>query len=108
VTVRVTNANANDTLEVYNGANTARTNLTASPMALNRDVVSATATLSATMQRTGNAVVVTLGALTSGTVKNGVKKGTMVWSPSTAATDLAGNPVAAGSVTESGANDRDF
>ena len=108
VTVRVTNANANDTLEVYNGANTARTNLTASPMALNRDVVSATATLSATMQRTGNAVVVTLGALTSGTVKNGVKKGTMVWSPSTAATDLAGNAVAAGSVTESGANDRDF
>jgi hypothetical protein len=41
-------------------------------------------------------------------VKNGVKKGTMSWSPSTAATDLAGNAVAAGSVTESGANDRDF
>ena len=77
-------------------------------MALSRDVVSASATFSATMQRTGNAVVVTLGALTSGTLKSGVKKGTMTWSPSTAATDLAGNPVAAGSVTESGANDRDF
>jgi hypothetical protein len=108
VTVRVTNAGGNDTLEVYNAANTTKVNLTSSPMALSRDVVSASATFSATMQRTGNAVVVTLGALTSGTLKSGVKKGTMSWSPSTVATDLAGNPVAAGSVTESGANDRDF
>jgi hypothetical protein len=108
VTVRVTNAGGNDTLEVYNAANTTKVNLTSSPMALSRDVVSASATFSATMQRTGNAVVVTLGALTSGTLKSGVKKGTMTWSPSTVATDLAGNPVAAGSVTESGANDRDF
>ena len=108
VTVRVTNSGANDTLEVYNGANTTKVNLTAAPMALSRDVVSATATFSATMQRTGNNVVVTIGALTSGTVKNGVKKGTMTWAPSTAATDLAGNAVTAASVTESGANDRDF
>ena len=108
VTVRVTNAGANDTLEVYNGANTTKVNLTAAAMALSRDVVSASATFSATMQRSGSAVVVTFGALTSGTVKNGVKKGAMTWSPSTAATDLAGNPAAATAVTESGANDRDF
>jgi hypothetical protein len=108
VTVRVTNSAANDTLEVYNGANTTKVNLTASPMALSRDVVGATATFSGTMVRSGNSVVVTFGALTSGTVKTGVKKGTMTWAPSTAATDLAGNAVTAASVTEGGAVDRDF
>jgi hypothetical protein len=60
------------------------------------------------MQQSGNAIVVTLGALTSGTVKAGVKKGTMTWSPSTAATDLAGNAASAASVNESGGIDRDF
>ena len=108
VTVRVTNSGANDTLEIYNGVNTTKVNLTAAPMALSRDVVSTNATFSAAMQRSGNAIVVTLGALTSGTVKNGVKKGTMTWAPSTAATDLAGNAASATSVTESGSNDRDF
>ena len=89
-------------------ANTALVNLTATPMALSRDVTSAGATFSATMQQSGNNIVVTLGALTSGTVKNGVKKGRMTWNPSTTATDLAGNAAAATGVIESGANDRDF
>ncbi len=108
VTVRVNNAGANDTLEVYDGANTTKVNLTAAAMALSRDVVSSNATFSATMQRTGNAIIVTLGALTSGTTKSGVKKGTMTWAPSTAATDLAGNAASGTAVTEGGANDRDF
>jgi hypothetical protein len=108
VTVRVTNSGGNDTLEVYNGANTTKVGLTAAAMALNRDVVSSNATFSATLQQSGGSVVVTLSALTSGTVKNGVKKGRIVWAPSTAATDLAGNAVSATSVTEGGANDRDF
>ena len=43
----MTNAGANDTLEVYNGANTTKVNLTAAAMALSRDVVSANATFSA-------------------------------------------------------------
>jgi hypothetical protein len=77
-------------------------------MALSRDVVTTNAVFAATMQQNGANVVVTLGALTSGTVKNGVKKGRMTWSPSTTATDLAGNPVSAATVTESGANDHDF
>ena len=108
VTVRVTNAGANDTLEVYNGANTTKVNLIAAALELSRDVVSANATFAATMRRSGNSIVVTVGALTSGTVKTGVKKGWMTWAPSTAATDLAGNAVSAASVTESGGNDRDF
>jgi hypothetical protein len=40
-------------------------------------------------------------------VKAGVKKGTMTWAPSTAATDLAGNAASATAVTEGGAPDRD-
>jgi hypothetical protein len=108
VTVRITNAGANDTLEVYDGANTTKVNLTAASLLLSRDVVSTNATFAATLQRSGNGIVLTLGALTSGTLKNGVKKGWMTWAPSTAATDLAGNGVSAASVTESGGNDRDF
>ena len=94
--------------DVYDGANTTKVNLTAASLVLSRDVVSTNATFAATMQRSGNSVVLTLGALTSGTVKTGVKKGWMTWAPSTAATDLAGNVVSAASVTESGGNDRDF
>ena len=108
VTLRVTNAGANDTLEVYDGANVTKVNLTAASLMLSRDVVSTNATFAATMQSSGNSVVLTLGALTSGTVKTGVKKGWMAWAPSTAATDLAGNIVSATAVTESGGNDRDF
>jgi hypothetical protein len=108
VTVRVNDAGANDTLEVYDGANTTKLNLTAAAMDLNRDVAGTNATFSATMQRSGNAVVVTLGALVSGTLKYGVKKGRMTWAPSTAATDLADNAVSAAAVTEGGGNDRDF
>jgi hypothetical protein len=108
VTVRVTNSNANDTLDVYDAAGTARVNLFSTTMALSRDVVSSNAVFAATMQQNGGNIVITFGALTSGTVKNGVRKGRMTWSPSTTATDLAGNAVTAGSVTESGANDHDF
>ena len=108
VTLRVTNAGANDTLEVYDAANTTKVNLTAGAMALSRDVVSSNATFSATMRQSAGNVVVTVGALTSGTVRNGVKKGRITWAPSTAATDLAGNAVSAATVIESGALDRDF
>ena len=60
------------------------------------------------MQRSGNGVVVTLGALTSGTVKTGVKKG----DDDLVAVDR-GRPTSPATpsrppVTESGANDRDF
>jgi hypothetical protein len=58
---------------------------------------------------TGNQVVVTLGTLISGTPRTGVvTAANMTWTPSTAATDLAGNPCTATAVVESGALDRDF
>ena len=109
VTLRVTNVAALDTLDVYDAANTTRTNLMSATqtLKLDEDYVSTNATFSATMQRIGNQVVITVGALTSGTVKTGAKKTQMVWTPSTSATDLAGNPCTTAAVTEAG-NDRDF
>ena len=109
VTLRVTNGGAIDTLDIYDGANSVRTNLMAAgtPLNLDENYVTTNATFNATMVQSGAQIVVTVGAVTSGTVATGAKKTRMVWTPSTAATDLAGNPVAATPVTEPG-NDRDF
>ena len=108
VTARITNAGALDTLDVYDAANTTKTNLTGASLALDEDFVSTNATFNATMRRVGSTVTLTFGALTSGTRLTGVKKGRMVWTPSTSATDLAGNAVSGAAVTESGGNDQDF
>ena len=59
------------------------------------------ARFSATMAQNGAAIVVTLGSLASGSVQPAaVIGGTLTWSPSNGATDLAGN--AASTVTVSG------
>jgi hypothetical protein len=106
VTVRVTEAGAADKLEIYDAANTTRTNVTAAatPLNLDADYVASTATYNGTMQRAGNNIVITFGTLTAGTRRTGAKKGKMVWTPSTSATDMAGNAVTGGSVNESGGN----
>lgn len=76
---------------------------------LQADYVSATANFNATMTMTGNTVTVTIGTLISGTIRTGVATTpNMIWNPSTAATDVVGNPAAATAVTETGALDRDF
>jgi hypothetical protein len=54
-----------------------------------------------TMVMSGNTVIVTLGG--SATTLTAAGSGTMVWTPSTAATDAAGNACAAGAANESGA-----
>ena len=108
VTVRITNAGGSDALDVYDAANTTKANLTGASLDLARDFVSTNATFNATLRRVGNTVTVTLGALTSGTRFTGVKKGRMTWTPSTSATDLAGNAVSGTAVPEAGGNDQDF
>ncbi len=108
VTARVTNAGATDALDIYDAANTTKTNLTGTSLNLARDFVTTNATYNATMQRVGNTVTVTFGALTSGTRNTGVKKARMTWHPSTSATDLAGNAGTATAVPEAGGNDQDF
>jgi hypothetical protein len=106
VTARVTEAGTADKLEIYDAANSTRTNLTAAatPLNLDADYVATNATYSATMQRVGNNITITFGALTSGTRRTGARKGRMVWTPSTSATDMAGNPMSGASVNESGGN----
>jgi hypothetical protein len=107
VTVRVTNGTT-DALAVYDAANTTKLNL--GDLALKADRTSfAGAVFTATMLMSGNNVVITLGALSTGSTKSGLTTTTaMVWTPSTAATDLAGNAVSSAAATESGALDVDF
>ena len=108
VTVRINNAGSFDTLDVYDAANTTKVNLTGASLELDEDYASTNATFDATMQRVGGNVTVTFGALTSGSRLPGVRKGRLVWTPSTAATDLAGSACSGAAVTEPGGNDQDF
>lgn len=73
----------------------------------NRNVTFASTALLGTSAAGGSVVTITLGTA-SGTVRTYTPAVAMTWAPSTAATDLAGNPSSAAGVTESGAADRDF
>lgn len=54
-------------------------------------------------------ITVSVGALTSGSgVRTANTASTMVWTPSTAAADLAGRPTSSTPVTETGSADREF
>ena len=62
---------------------------------------------SSSMVMSGNTVVVTLGMPTANT-QTAHGKTALSWTVSTLATDLAGNPLTAGTITETGAMDSDF
>jgi hypothetical protein len=111
VTVRLTNSGNADLLSVWDAANTTRLGLTsaAQDLKLNQGWVKSSPVLNATMVQSGSAITITMGTIRSGTVDTGqTKTGAMVWTPSTTATDLAGNACAATAATESGAADVDF
>jgi hypothetical protein len=109
VTVRFTNSGSSDTLEVWDSGNTAVLPLTGSAVALNGNYVTASAVFTATMVQSGAAITVTLGALSSGTPTTaGGGGGTMSWTPSATATDVAGNACTTTAATESGAADKEF
>lgn len=105
VTVRLTQA-ATDTMTIWNAANT--TQLPLGSVTIGTGHVTASAVLNATMVRTGNTVVITLGTLVSGTVATSATNVTMVWTPSATATDLAGNAMSTTTRTETGGGDREF
>ena len=116
VSVRFFNGNAADRLTVLNGAGTSPIGVTGGTatsggMNLRTDFVSAQVTFSATMALSadGKTLTVTLGTpdIPSAirTAATPAKK--MVWTLATVATDLAGNAMAGGSLTESD-NDIDF
>ncbi len=115
VVVRINNNDAatggNDSLRVYNLANTAQ--LPLGTVNLGRtDYVTANLTFGATGTRstmavTGNGFVVVLGtASAAGTTA--AANGTMSWAPSTTAYDRAGNAAATAARTELGVADREF
>jgi hypothetical protein len=105
VTVTFTDSGAADTLAVYDGGT--RVALTAG-LQLNADWVSADGSLTGTMSRSGNTVTVTLGGAPAGARTGVSPAANMIWTPSTAATDLAGNAATATARTEQGATDVDF
>jgi hypothetical protein len=110
VTVRVTDGGAADTLSIYNAANTTRLRITGTTdLLLRADRTDAAgATFAATAALSGNRVTVTLGALQSGNSKTNTKTTAMAWTPSSFATDLAGNACATSAVNESSPSGKDF
>lgn len=104
-------ASGNDQLAVFNSAN--KTQLALGSVDLGRkDYVGASRTFGAsgtasTMVLSGSAITVTLGTQ-SGAGTTAESTGTMVWSPSTSATDRAGNAMSATARNETGSADKDF
>jgi len=105
VTVRFTNGNP-DVVTVWNSANTVQTAL-GNFNSGKKYVTSTMSFTGSTMLMSGSTVVVTLGAPTAAT-QTPHGNTSLKWTVSTAATDLAGNPLTAGTITEIGAADEDF
>jgi hypothetical protein len=105
VTVRFTNGSP-DVVTVWNSANTVQTAL--GTFSTGKKYVNASMSFTgSTMLMSGATVVVTLGTPT-GTTQTAHGKTALKWVLSTAATDLAGNPLTAGTIAETGAMDSDF
>jgi hypothetical protein len=100
-----------DTLYVWDPVLSANANF--GSVDLNGDFVSSTVVFGSsgtpsTIVMSGSAITVTLGTLSSGTALTDSTTTPMAWTPSAAATDLAGNPCSTGVVNESGAADAGF
>lgn len=105
VTVRFTNGNP-DLVTVWSSANTVQTAL--GTFSTGKKYVNASMSFTgSTMLMSGATVVVTLGTPT-GTTQTSHGKTALRWTVSTAATDLAGNPLTAGTISETGGMDSDF
>jgi hypothetical protein len=105
VVVRFTNGNP-DVISVYDSTNT--TPLALGSVASGKKYVTGdTAFMGSSAVLSGSTIVVTLGVPNGSTGKaNGTT--TLQWTLSTAATDLAGNPLTAGTIAETGLADFDF
>jgi hypothetical protein len=105
------NGSGNDTVTVFNAANT--TQLPLGSVNLGRaDYTSSSITFGATgtassMTMSSSTITITLGTQSAAATTAGAT-GTMTWTPSSSATDAAGNNMSTTTVTESGAADREF
>jgi hypothetical protein len=102
-----------DTLRVYDSTNTTQLPLGTVDLGASTYVGGTlglgqgTNFTSSTMSISGNVLTVTLGTPGTG-VTTALLAGTMQWTPSTAATDRAGNAMSGTSVNESGGSDKEF
>jgi hypothetical protein len=109
VTLRVANNSSNDLLSVYNAANTTKLAITGTTdLQLRANRVNSAAVFSATMVQTATKIVITVTGITSGTAQTSTKTTAMTWTPSSAATDVAGNACATTAVNESSPTGKDF
>lgn len=101
----------NDTVTIYNSANTSQLPLGTVDMG-STTYTSANVTFGAsgtasTMVMSGATITIALGHVT-GTDGTALLAGTMQWTPSASATDPAGNACSTAAKSESGASDKDF
>ena len=106
VVVRFTNNGTTDSFAIWNAGNTAQLSL--GSVALNGDYVTANTAFTGTMAQSGATITVTLGTMTSGTVRTNGTALIMSWTPSATATDAAGNACSTTAKSETGTNDVDF
>jgi hypothetical protein len=110
VTVRIVDNSTNDLVQIWNDVN--GTQLPLGQINTQGNYVLATATFGAsgtrsTMLQSNAVITITLGTLNSGTTRSN-NLDTQLWTPSSAATDLAGNNCDVSVVTELGVLDPDF
>ena len=113
VVVRFTDSGNNDTIEVWNAANTSQLALGSVNTKANVVTGAATAGASGTPSRmvldtATSTVTVTLGTVAGGPLNTDLGNNKMMWSTSTSAFDRAGNATTSTTINESGANDSDF
>jgi hypothetical protein len=106
VTVDFTNGGNPDSVTVWDGAHGAQ--LPLGSVNLGQDYVTLNAQFGGTMVESGATITVTLGTMTTGAVRTNSKAAAMVWTPSAAATDAAGNACSTTPTAESGTSDVDF
>jgi hypothetical protein len=110
VTVRIVDNSVNDLVQIWNDVN--GTQLPLGVINTQGNYVTSTATFGAsvtrsTMVQNNGVITITLGTLNSGTTRTN-NNDTQLWTPSSAATDLAGNNCDVSVVTELGILDPDF
>ena len=107
VTLRLVDGGAgNDSVQVWNAANTAQLPIGAVNLADTGHVGATVNFTSSTMTQSGSTIAIVLGTASGTTIRANPAR--LSWTPSGAATDRAANACSTTAVNESGANDRDF
>jgi predicted ribosomally synthesized peptide with SipW-like signal peptide len=111
VVVRFNDSGGNDLVQIWDAANA--TQLPLGEINTRGDFVGADLTFgasgtSSTMLQAGATITITLGTVSNASKIKTNANDTQLWTPSSSATDLAGNPCDISVVTELGVLDRDF